>query len=61
MGNDEKKQDCNDLDNGLPDIITYQHLLIHNLLITSTIIMTKDLINKTGKFNLKNRNEDHQY
>ena len=71
LGNDELwynllknkflKQDCNDLDNGLPDIITYQHLLIHNLLITSTIIMTKDLITKTGKFNLKNRNEDHQY
>ena len=43
------------------DIIFNKNEKIHNLLITSSTIMTKELIDKVGKFNMKQRNEDHEY
>ena len=50
-----------EIENGMPEKITIAHQKIHNLLITSSTIMTKELIDKVGKFNMKQRNEDHEY
>jgi glycosyltransferase involved in cell wall biosynthesis len=50
-----------EIENGMPDKITLAHQKIHNLLITSSTIMTKELVDKVGKFNMKKRNEDHEY
>ena len=50
-----------EIENGMPEKITLAHQKIHNLLITSSTIMTKELIDKVGKFNMKQRNEDHEY
>ena len=56
-----KKQNSNLLDNGFPDVFTIEHQTIHNCLITSSIIMTKNLIIKTGDFNVNKRCEDADY
>lgn len=71
MGNDEiyldiikgyfKKRNSDLFVNGMPDEITIEHQKIHNLLSTLTIVMTKELIDKVGKFNIHKRNEDHEY
>lgn len=71
LGNDEiylgtikgyfKKRNSDLFDDGMPDEITMGHQTIHNLLITSTIIMTRELIDEVGKFNVHKRNEDHEY
>lgn len=50
-----------EIEDGMPEKITLAHQKIHNLLITSTTIMSKKLIDKVGKFNIKQRNEDHEY
>ena len=50
-----------EIEKGMPDKIKLAHQKIHNLLITSSTVMTKELIDKVGKFNMKKRNEDHEY
>jgi len=49
------------LDNGFPDIFTLELELIHNCLSTPCVVMSKDLVEKTGKFDVRKRNEDHEY
>ena len=71
MGNDEiflgtikgyfRNCKSNLFDNGMPDMITLEHQKIHNILITSSVVMTKELIAKTGEFNVSKRNEDYDY
>lgn len=48
-------------ENGIPDKITLAHQKIHNLFSTLTIVMSRELIDKIGKFNPKQRNEDYEY
>ena len=55
------KKKSNMIDNGFPDVFTLELQTYHNCLITSSIIMKRDLINKTGMFNLNKRNEDADY
>jgi glycosyltransferase involved in cell wall biosynthesis len=55
------KKDSNLLDNGFPDIFTLELQLVHNCLSTPCIVMSKDLITKTGLFNVRERNEDAEY
>ncbi len=50
-----------EIENGMPEKITLAHQKIHNLFSTLTIVMTKELIDKVGKFNMHKRNEDHEY
>ncbi len=56
-----KKQNSNLLDNGFPDVFTLEFQTIHNCLSTPCIIMTKNLIIKTGDFDIYKRNEDADY
>lgn len=55
------KKNSNMIDNGFPDVFTLELQTYHNCLITSSIIMTRELIEKTGLFNVNKRNEDADY
>jgi len=55
-----KKANTNFLDNGFPSIWTYPFLRIHNCIITSSVLMKKELFDKiNGMPTLKNGYEDY--
>lgn len=49
------------LQNGFPKIWNYFFLKIHNCMITSSIIIEKNIIEKVGKMCLKRTGEDYEY
>ena len=51
----------NSLDNGYPEIWNLDFLKIHNCMICSSVILEKEIIDKTGKFIISNTAEDYEY
>lgn len=49
------------INNGLPNIFDLDLITIHNCIITSSVIIDKELINKAGKFDCININEFEDY
>jgi glycosyltransferase involved in cell wall biosynthesis len=57
-----KKKGSNLLDNDYPDIWTLEFLKYHNSIITSSVLIEKEIIYKIGGMNLvKNGEEDYNY
>jgi glycosyltransferase involved in cell wall biosynthesis len=54
-----KNKNSNLLDNGIPDIFTLELIKIHNLIICSSVIIEKEILDKINNFKLvKNSQED---
>jgi glycosyltransferase involved in cell wall biosynthesis len=54
-----KNKNSNLLDNGIPDIFTLELIKIHNLIICSSVIIEKEILDKINNFKLvKNGQED---
>jgi glycosyltransferase involved in cell wall biosynthesis len=49
------------MDNGFPNIWDLSFLKIHNCMICSSVIIEKDIIDKTGKFIIDRNSEDYEY
>lgn len=49
------------LENGFPKIWNYDFLRVHNCMITSSVILEKDIVNKVGKMCMKLRGQDYEY
>jgi glycosyltransferase involved in cell wall biosynthesis len=49
------------LDNGFPEIWNYEFVDIHNCLITSSVIIEKEIIDQTGEFIVCSYAEDYDY
>lgn len=56
-----KINNSNLMDNGFPSIWTHEFISIHNSIITSSVFMSKSLVDKVGWFNLNNFAEDWDY
>ena len=56
-----KNKGSNLLKNGFPEIWNLNFLKIHNCIICSSVIMEKDIIDKTGKFKIDKYGEDYEY
>lgn len=59
--NEHKRLGNNLLDNGFPDIWSYDLLKTNNLIICSSVIIEKDIINKVGKFIIGRTGDDYEY
>ena len=57
----KKNGNRNMLENGFPQIWTLDFLKIHNCMICSSVIIEKDVIDKTGRFSIKNYADDYEY
>lgn len=51
----------NQLKNGFPQIWTFDFLKVNNCMICSSVIIDREIINKTGKFIITNKDEDYNY
>jgi len=49
------------LNNGFPDIWNSEFIAIHNCIICSSVIMEKEIIDKTGEFIPRSHGEDYEY
>jgi glycosyltransferase involved in cell wall biosynthesis len=56
-----KTKGSNFLDNGFPEIWTYDFLKIHNCMICSSVVIDKEIIDIVGKFIVAKTAEDYEY
>ena len=61
LKNKYKKSNVHLLDNGFPKRWTLDFLKIHNCMIVSSVILDKEIINKTGEFKIQRSKEDYDY
>ena len=57
----EKKNKIELIQNGFPRIWNRKFMKIHNCMICSSVIIEKDIIDKTGRFSIKNYADDYEY
>jgi len=57
----EKKNKIELIQNGFPRIWNRKFMKVHNCMICSSVIIEKDIIDKTGRFSIKNYADDYEY
>lgn len=49
------------IEEGFPDVFSFEQINIHNCIKTSSVVMSARLIREIGDFDVKNRTEDYDY
>ena len=56
-----KRKGSSLFDNGFPDIWTLAFMKVHNCMICSSVVIEKDIMDKTGEFIIAKHAEDYEY
>ena len=57
----KKKNKIELIQNGFPRIWNRKFMKVHNCMICSSVVIEKDVIDKTGRFSVKNYADDYEY